>query len=439
MAYDWREACKLLEAKLEDIGVDFVGVKQRLKAQKIETPSWGYADSGTRFGVFKQPGAAVTISEKLADAAQVHELTGVAPTVAVHVLWDFVFPAGKVEEGDFEAVKQEAESLGLKIGAINPNCFQDQLYKYGSIASPVKEARERAVAHMLDSIEIARRVDSHRLSLWFADGTNFPGQGDFNQRKHRAIECLQQVYRAMPSTMTMLIEYKPFEPGFYHTDIADWGMAYCICQQCGERAKVLTDIGHHLPGTNLPHVVAFLIDEGRFGGFHFNDHKYADDDLTAASIDPYQLFLIYHEIAKAEEDGTARLGQGLRRRRYVPLAKAEGSGGQAGEIAFMVDQSHTIKPKIEEMIQTVARIQTAYAKALMIPRQALQEAQLECDVVRAENLVQEAFNTDVEPLLRQVRTEMGLAPDPLAAYRASGYQQKIEQERGIREGAGLGA
>ncbi|MFQ6133827.1 MAG: L-rhamnose isomerase [Armatimonadota bacterium] len=414
MAYDWREAYKVLEGKLAEQGIDLERVKQRLKGQAIETPSWGYADSGTRFGVFQQPGAAVTISEKLADAAQVHKFTGAAPTVAVHVLWDFVYPPGKPEEADFEAVRQEAESLGVRIGAINPNCFQDQSYKYGSIASPRPEVREQAVAHMLDSIEIGKQVGSDLLSLWFADGTNFPGQADFNQRKHWALECLQTVYRAMPDTMTMLIEYKPFEPGFYHTDIADWGMAYCLCQACGERAKVLTDIGHHLPGTNVPHVVAFLIDEGRFGGFHFNDHKYADDDLTAASIDPYKLYLVYHEIAKAEEDGTA------------------------GEIAFMVDQSHALKPKIEAMIQTIMRIQTAYAKALIIPREALQEAQAECDVVRAENIVQGAFNTDVEPLLRQVRTEAGLDPDPLAAYRASGYQQRIEEERGIREGAGLG-
>ncbi len=415
MPYDWQAEYRILEDKLADRGVGVAKVKQRLKAQKIETPSWAYADSGTRFGVFKQPGAAVTISEKLADAAQVHRFTGVAPTVAVHVLWDFVFPPGEVDAGDFDAVRQEAESLGVKVGAVNPNVFQDEVYKYGSIASPLKDARERAVAHMLDSIEIARRVDSDILSLWFADGTNFPGQGDFNQRKHWALDCLRQVYGAMPDSMTMLIEYKPFEPGFYHTDIADWGMSFCLCQHCGERAKVLTDIGHHLPGTNVAHVVAFLIDEGRFGGFHFNDHKYADDDLTTASIDPYQLFLIYHEIAKAEDAGTA------------------------GQIAFMVDQSHTIKPKIEEMIQTVLRIQTACAKALIVPVERLTECQLACDVVMAEQIMQEAFNTDVGPLLKQVRTEMGVEPDPLAAYRASGYQQQIGKERGIREGAGLGA
>jgi len=404
----YKEEYKMLADTLAEKGIDIEAVKARLKALEIETPSWAYADSGTRFGIFYQPGAAVTIYEKLEDAAQVNKFTGVAPSVAVHVLWDF--PDGKVD-----GVKEYAEQLGLRIGSVNPNVFQDQCYKYGSIASPDAEVRKRAVRHIIDSIEIAKQVGSNILSLWFADGTNHPGQDDFRRRKHRVIECLQEVYEAMPQDMTMLIEYKFFEPAFYHTDIADWGMAYVFAQKCGERAKVLVDLGHHPHGTNIEHIVAFLIDEGKLGGFHFNNRKYADDDLTTGSINPYELFLILKEIATAEDELNLK-------------------------VAFMVDQAANIKPKIEEMIQTIINIQTAYAKALLIPRGELYSAQERCDVVMAEQILQDAFNTDVTPLLMVVREEMGVPLDPLMAYRQSGYQQKIESERGIRRGAaGLGA
>ncbi|MGB9619870.1 MAG: TIM barrel protein, partial [Armatimonadota bacterium] len=309
-------AYELLVEKLISRGVEVEKVKQRLKDQRIETPSWGFADSGTRFGAYKQAGSAVTIQEKIADAAQVHKYTGVAPTVAVHVLWDF--PNGIA---DCEALSDYAKSLGVAIGAVNPNVFQDRDYAFGSITNDNPAVRKKAVDHMLDSIEIAKKLGSGILSLWFADGTDYPGQGDFRRRKHYAQECLTAVYSAMPPGMRMLIEYKPFEPAFYHTDFADWGMSYCFATALGPEAHVLVDLGHHFTGQNIEHIVSFLIDEGRLGGFHFNNHKYADDDLTAGSINPYELFLIYNEIAKAElgESG-AEFGIPVARRANPPIA-----------------------------------------------------------------------------------------------------------------------
>ncbi len=304
----------------------------------------------------------------------------------------------------------------VTIGAINPNVFQDREYAFGSITNEDPAVRKMAVDHMLDSIEIGKKLGSDALSLWFADGTDYPGQGDFRRRKHYAEECLRTVYDAMPPGMRMLIEYKPFEPAFYHTDFADWGMSYAFADKCGPNAHVLVDIGHHFQGQNIEHLVSFLIDEERLGGFHFNNRKYADDDLTVGSINPYELFLIYNELAKAED---------------APNSNPP--------IAYMVDQCHITKDKIDAMIQTIMHIQTAYAKALCIDRRKLSAAQLARDVVTAENCMQEAFNTDVEPLLKVVREEMGLAPNPLDAFRASGYWAKVSSERGFRSGAGVGA
>ncbi|MBW3625411.1 MAG: L-rhamnose isomerase [Armatimonadetes bacterium] len=392
-----------LADRLQKRGVNLDQVKERLKAQRVETPSWGYSDSGTRFGVFKQPGAAITIQEKLEDAAMVNRMTGITPDVAMHVLWDLA--------DDLPGVKRYAESLGVRIGSINPNVFQDQEYKFGSLANPDPAVRRKAVDHMLDCVEIAKQVDSSLLSLWFADGTSYPGQGDFRQRKHWFQEGLKTVYDRMPDDMTMLVEYKFFEPAFYHTDIADWGMAYCFSRHLGDRAKVLVDLGHHALSTNIEHIVAFLLDEGMLGGFHFNNRRYADDDLTVGSTNPYELFLIYHELARAEEGG-------------------------APEIAYMIDQSANLKRKIEDMVQTVMQIQTAYAKALTVDLRQLRQAQSESDVLMGERALQEAFGTDVEPLLSVVREEMDVPADPFQAYRESGYQEKIEKERGIRQGAG---
>ncbi len=408
MADRYRAEYDLLADKLNSRGIDVGKVKARLKSQKIETPSWGYADAGTRFGSYKQAGSAVTVEEKVADAAQVHRFTGVAPTVAVHVLWDF--PNGLA---DCETLSEYAESLGVKIGAINPNVFQHKDYAFGSITNEDAGVRKMAVDHMLDSIEIGKKLGSDVLSLWFADGTDYPGQGDFRRRKHYAEECLKTVHDAMPPGMRMLLEYKPFEPGFYHTDIADWGMSDTLARRSGPNAFVLVDIGHHFVSQNIEHLVAFLIDEERLGGFHFNNHKYADDDLTVGSINPYELFLIYNELVKAED-----------------------APNNNPPIAYMVDQAHVTKSKIDAMIQTIMHIQTAYAKAMCIDRAKLLEAQIAKDVVTAETCMQEAFNTDVEPLLKVVREEMGLDPDPLAAFRASGYWAKVSAERGIRSGTG---
>lgn len=408
MSEIWLAEYELLAEKIKSRGLDLDKIKSRLKKQQIETPSWGYSDAGTRFGTYQQAGSAVTIEEKLADAAQVHKYTGVAPTVAVHVLWDF--PNGLA---DCENLSDYAKGLGVEIGAINPNVFQAREYGFGSITNEDPAVRKMAIDHMVDSIEIGKKLGSNLLSLWFADGTDYPGEGDFRRRKHYAQESLKIVYDAMPADMRMLLEYKPFEPGFYHTDIADWGMSYSFARNCGPNAHVLVDLGHHLQGTNVEHIVSFLLDEGRLGGFHFNNHKYADDDLSVGSVNPYELFLIYNELVKAED-----------------------CPNDNPPVAYMIDQAHVRKSKIDAMIQSVIQIQTAYAKALVVNKNRLAEVQQSKNVVLAETCMQEAFNTDVEPLLKKVRQEMGLDPDPIAAFAASGYWAGVEKQRGIRSGTG---
>lgn len=403
-----RARYELLVEDLVERGIDVEDVKARLKRQHIETPSWGYGDSGTRFGVFRQEWAARNARERLADGAVVHQYTGVCPTVALHIPWD------KVD--DWEALKQYARDLGIQIGAINPNLFQDPDYKLGSVCHPKPEVRAKAVEHLLECVEIMKITGSSLLSIWLADGTNYPGQDDFRRRKARLYECLKPVYDALPPDSRMLIEYKFFEPAFYHTDLPDWGSALVLCQKLGERAQVLLDTGHHALGTNIEFIVAYLLDEGRLGGFHFNSRKYADDDLATGSINPQELFLIYNELVREERN---------------PHSQAN--------IAYMIDQSHNLKPKIEEMIQSVEAIQRAYAQALIVPREELQAAQEAGDIVAAERLLQRAHQTDVEPLLQVVRMEMGKDPHPLEAFRASGYLQKAAAER--REGprSGWGA
>lgn len=368
---------------------------------QIETPSWGYADTGTRFGKFLQAAAASTIEEKLADAGTVHRYTGCCPLVATHVLWDFK------ADTDPDAVTHLAAEHGVRIGSINPNLFQDQEYKFGSACSANPEARAAADAHVQDCIEIARAVDSNVLSFWFADGTNYPGQDDIVTRKRRMEDALTKWHQAMPAGMTMLVEYKPFEPAFYHTDIADWGMAYLYAKKAGPNAKVLVDTGHHLQGCNIEQIVAWLLDEDMLGGFHFNDRKYADDDLTMGSIDPYAVFRIFHEIRNA----------------------AELHGRDVSQIAYMVDQSHNLKPKIEAMIQTALTAQELYAKACLVDRKKLQDAQGRMDIVDAEECLRDAFYTDVKPQLCEWRRRHGLDVDPLQAYRASGYEARVGEER----------
>jgi len=396
---DWKKRYDELAGRLAERGVDAAGVVESLKSQRIETPSWGYADSGTRFGVFHWPGAATTLEEKLQDAAAVHRFTGVCPSVAIHIPWD------KVD--DWDAIAQYADGLGLALGAVNPNLFQDAEYKLGSVANADPAIRRRAVAHMLECVEIAKAVKSGVLSLWFADGTNYPGQDNIRARKGRVEECLAKVYKAMPKGMRMLIEYKMFEPAFYHTDVADWGMSYAICRRLGEAAQVLVDLGHHALGTNIEHIVAFLIGEGRLGGFHFNNKKYADDDLIVGSMNPYELFLIFCELVDGELDPSVSM-----------------------EVAYMIDQSHNIEPKIEAMLQSVENIQVAYAKALVLDRAGLARAQGSGNVVNSTQKMREAFETDISPLLAKARDEMGLDPDPIKAFRASGYAERVAKERG---------
>ena len=402
--FNAKDQFSVLAEVLSDQGIDVEGVKDKLKAQEIETPSWGYGNSGTRFGVFKQPGAARDVHERLSDAAQVHKMTGVCPGVALHIPWD------KVD--DYDALQQEAAALGVHIGAINPNVFQEYDYKLGSFGHRDPNVRQKALDHMYECIDIMQRTNSKVLSLWFADGTNYPGQDDIIERKRRFEECLGKTHAALPDDSRMLIEYKFFEPAFYHTDIADWGMALNFALKAGPKAEVLVDIGHHPLCTNIEHLVALLLDEERLGGFHFNNCKYADDDVTTGSVNLYEVFLIYHEILNAERRGTA------------------------ANIAYMIDQSHIIKPKVEAMIQSVLNIQTAYARALLVDRAALAAAQAEDDTVAGEEILRNAYDVDVRPLLAVVREELGAETDPLGSYRQSGYFKHIAEDRqGELEGA----
>ncbi len=387
-----------LAEMLSGQGIEVEEIKAKLKAQEIETPSWGYGNSGTRFGVFKQPGAARDVHERLADAAQVHKVTGVCPGVALHIPWD------KVD--DYGALGQEAAELGVCIGAINPNVFQEPEYKLGSFGHRDPAVRRKVLDHMHECVDIMQQAGSTVLSLWFADGTNYPGQDDIIARKRRFEECLSETHAMLPEGVRMLIEYKFFEPAFYHTDIADWGMALNFAIKAGPKAEVLVDLGHHPLSTNIEHIVALLLDEGRMGGFHFNNRKYADDDVTTGSVNLYEVFLIYHEILNAERRGAA-----------------------AANIAYMIDQSHIIKPKVEAMIQSVLNIQMAYARALLVDRTALAEAQAEDDVVACEEILRNAYDTDVRSLLAIVRQELGAEANPLDAYRRSGYFERIAIER----------
>jgi L-rhamnose isomerase/sugar isomerase len=406
-------AYTVLERQLTDRGVDVARVRAALRSLQIETPSWGYGDSGTRFAVFPWPGAARTVWEKLEDAALVHRLTGVCPSVAIHIPWDAV--------DDYGRLREAARQLGLRIGAVNPNLFQEAAYRLGSVCHPDPTVRRRAVAHILECVEVARAVGSDLLSLWFADGTNYPGQDDFRARRQRLAEALAEVYAAMPDGMRMLLEYKFFEPAFYHTDLADWGMAYLLAVRLGPRAQVLVDTGHHPQGTNIEHLVAVLLDEGRLGGFHFNSRKYADDDLIVGAINPFELFLIFTQLVAAAEDPDPTVAEGARR------------------VAYMLDQSHNVEGKIEAVLLSVEQVQRAYARALLVDWAALRRAQAEGDVLGAHRLLLEAYEMDVRPLLRVVREELGVPADPVAAFRQGGYAARLAAARGAgRPGAGPG-
>ena len=374
---------------------------------RIELPSWGFANTGTRFGKFMQPAAATTLEEKFSDAAQVHALTGACPTLALHVRWDL--PAGVDSTAQVATL---AQRFGIAAGSINPNLFEEQHYKFGSFGNPDAAVRGHARAHGIESVEIGRRLGSRDVTFWFADGSNYPGTANIRQRRRWFEESLAAVHAKLAADQRMLVEYKPFEPAFYHTDIADWGMALLLARAAGPQARVLVDTGHHYLSQNIEQIVAWLLMEGMLGGFHFNDRRYADDDLTIGSIDPYQVFRIFHEIRSFEAET-----------------------GAAADIAYMIDQSHNLKGKIEAMIQTVAVAQELYAKAALVDHAALAIAQSKTDLIAAESILQDAFATDVRPTVREWRTVHGRPADPMDAFRQSGYLERITSDRAARNAA----
>lgn len=378
-----------------------------LDAFRIEVPSWGFANTGTRFGKFLQPAAASTIEEKFSDAGHVHALTGICPTLALHVLWDFEDGLASVDE-----VARLGERCGIRPGSINPNLFQDQSYKFGSFGNPDAAVRNRALAHSLDSVQIARRLNCRDISMWFADGSNYPGTANIRLRKQWFEEGLQALHAKLGPDQRLLVEYKPFEPAFYHTDIADWGMALLLSRAAGPQARVLVDTGHHYLSQNIEQIVSWLLAEGMLGGFHFNDRRYADDDLTLGSIDPYQIFRIFHEILFFEWETGAR-----------------------ADMAYMIDQSHNLKGKIEAMIQTVTVAQELYAKAALVDYERLAAAQSRAELVKAESLLQDAFATDVRPVIQEWRASKRLPRDPMEAFGRSGYLERITAERAGKNAA----
>ncbi|HZZ41059.1 MAG TPA: TIM barrel protein [Acidobacteriaceae bacterium] len=392
-------------------------IAKALDGFRIEIPSWGFANTGTRFGKFHQPEAATSLEEKFADAAQVHSLTGSCPTLALHVEWDL--PNGR---GDVPRIQALERQHGVRAGSINPNLFERQEYKFGSICNPDAAVRRMALDHLLESVAIGKALRSPDVSVWLADGSNYPGTQSIRRRIDWMEEALSATHAALSPEQRLLIEYKPFEPAFYHTDIADWGMALLLARHAGPQAVVLVDTGHHYQGQNIEQIVVWLLREGVLGGFHFNDRRYADDDLTLGSIDPYQVFRIFHEILSFEQDSSGKRGE-------APKA----SGGQPGQPpAYMIDQSHNLKGKLEAMVQTVCTAQEIYARAALVDRAELSELQDACRLVEAEECLRRAFWTDVRPAVRAWRKEHGLPEDPLVALRESGYIERIRAERGAR-------
>jgi L-rhamnose isomerase / sugar isomerase len=380
--------------------------KQVLKAQKIELPSWAFGNSGTRFKVFAQAGVPRNPFEKIADAAQVHAFTGVAPSVALHIPWD---------KTDYVELGKVAADAGIALGTINANVFQDDDFMLGSVTNPDAGVRRKALDHLFECIDVMDQTGSRDLKLWFSDGTNYPGQDNIRARQDRLAAALAAVYERLSDDQRLILEYKLFEPAFYTTDVPDWGTAYAHCLQLGPKAKVCVDTGHHAPGTNIEFIVAFLLRAGKLGAFDFNSRFYADDDLMVGAADPFQLFRIVFEVVDA------------------------GGLSADAEIAFMLDQCHNIEPKIPGQIRSVMNVQEATAKALLVDVEALAAAQDARDVLGANAVLMDAYNTDVRPLLAELRQESGLAADPMAAYAASGYADRIKADRVGGTQAGWGA
>jgi L-rhamnose isomerase / sugar isomerase len=384
---------ELLTTRLADQGLDVTRIERSLARFAVETPSWGYADSGTRFGTFPQPGRPRNVFERIDDAAEAHRLTGAAPAVALHFPWD--------EVEDYGALRDHLSRLGLRVGAINPNLFQDPDYRLGSLTNPDPGIRAKALDHLLACVEIAVALGGDAQSLWLADGTNYAGQDDLAARRRRLEDGLSRLYASLPDDHELLVEYKLFEPAFYATDIADWGSAVLLCQRLGPRARVLVDLGHHAQGVNVEQIVAVLAREERLGGFHFNNRKYADDDLIVGSVNPFELFLIFCELV--------------------------GAGGELPRLT--IDQSHNIEPKVEAMVLSVVNLQEAYAKALLVDRETLAAAQAASDVLAGHEILLDAYNTDVRPLCATVRLRSGAAADPVGELRASGYAERTAAAR----------
>jgi L-rhamnose isomerase/sugar isomerase len=408
---------------------DLTAVKDALKNHQIELPSWAFGNSGTRFKVFGQPGVPRNPFEKADDAAQVHRYTGVAPVMAVHIPWD--------KTDDYAVLSAHAAANGIRIGAVNANVFQDDDYKLGSVCNPDPRIRKKALAHLVECVDIMDATGSRDLKLWFGDGTNYPGQDDIVARQERLAEALAAVYARLGDGQRLLLEYKLFEPSFYTTDVPDWGTALLHCQVLGPKAQVVVDTGHHAPGVNIEFIVAMLLKADKLGGFDFNSRFYADDDLMVGAADPFQLFRIMHEVVKA---GALHPGQST----GITASSARAQGGAAPApntwpVAFMLDQCHNIEPKIPAQIRSVMNVQEAVAKALLVDTAVLAAAQLAGDVLAANAALMDAYNTDVRPLLAELRQEMGLDPDPVKAYLASGYGEKIVAERVGGNAAGWGA
>lgn len=389
------------------MGANTTAVKETIKRLGIEVPSWAYGNSGTRFKVFAQAGVPRDPYEKIADAAQVNKFTGAVPTVALHIPWD------KVK--DYAHFAAYAKDLGVTLGTINSNTFQDDKYKLGSVCNPDPKIRKMAVDHLLECIDIMDITGTQDLKIWLADGTNYPGQDDLRDRQDRLQESLEITYKRLGPKQRMLLEYKFFEPSFYSTDVPDWGTSYSHCLKLGPKAMVCVDTGHHAPGTNIEFIVALLMREGRLGAFDFNSRFYADDDLIVGAADPYQLFRIMHEVNRA------------------------GGFDVGTPVSYVLDQCHNIEDKIPGQIRSITNVQEAVAKALLIDRVELKKAQLEGNVLAANDIFMDAYNTDVRPLLGEMRNEMGLDADPMKAYLASGYGAKIAAERVGGAQAGWGA
>ena len=373
----------------------------------IEVPSWAYGNSGTRFKVFGQPGVPRDPYEKVADAAQVNRYTGTVPTVALHIPWD------KVEDyGHFAAYAKE---VGIELGTINANVFQDDDYKLGSVCNPDPRIRDKATAHLIECVDIMDTTGVRDLKLWFADGTNYPGQDSIRERQDRLAEALRKAYDRLSGDQRLVLEYKFFEPSFYTMDVPDWGTSYMHCMQLGDRAGVVVDTGHHAPGTNIEFIVALLLRAEKLYAFDFNSRFYADDDLIVGAADPFQLFRIMHEV-------------------HV------GGGFDVGTpVSYVLDQCHNIEEKIPGQIRSITNVQEQVAKAALVDMTALKAAQVSGDVLAANDVLMDAYNTDVRPLLAEWRADRGLDPNPMAAFRASGYQKKINEERVGGAQAGWGA